>query len=98
MPFEVSLVASHRRGFDGGRGGWGIWIPPHEVVEHDPKLLAPGVAPCISRAVELLVKPLPWTYVRQVPPESRGVARWGQIRSDAWGERCPAGVRRRVAR
>jgi carboxyl-terminal processing protease len=70
--FEVRLVvASHKQRLNGGRGVEGIGIPPHEVVEYDPKQLAAGIDPCIARAVELLQKPLPKARVTYVPPASR---------------------------
>lgn len=70
--FEVRfVVASNKQRFNGGRGVEGIGIPPHEVVEYDPKLLAAGVDPCIARAVELLAKPLPKARVSYVPPSQR---------------------------
>jgi len=70
--FEVRLVvASNKQRFNGGRGVEGIGVPPHEVVEYDPKQLAAGLDPCIVRAVELLAKPLPKAHVRYVPPAQR---------------------------
>lgn len=70
--FEVRfVVASNKQRFNGGRGVEGIGIPPHEVVEYDPKQLAAGVDPCIARAVELLAKPLPKARVSYVPPKLR---------------------------
>lgn len=65
------VVASNKQRFNGGRGVEGLGIPPHEVVEYDPKLLAAGVDPCLARAVELLAKPLPKAQVSYVPPGKR---------------------------
>jgi C-terminal processing protease CtpA/Prc len=65
------VVASNKQRFNRGYGVEGIGIPPHEVVEYDPKQLAVGVDPCIARAVELLDKPLPKNRVKYVPPKSR---------------------------
>ena len=47
-------VRSNKKRFNGGKGIEGIGVPPHEIVEYDPKDLAAGVDTLIRRADALL--------------------------------------------
>jgi C-terminal processing protease CtpA/Prc len=60
-------VRSNGRNFNEGRGIEGIGIPPHEVVEYDPRDLAKGVDTMIRRAEELLAD-FPAKEIRYHPP------------------------------
>lgn len=68
--FQVRFaVASNKGRFNGGKGIEGIGVPPHEIVELDPKLLQQEIDPLIQRAEELLKKGFPKGAVPYQPPK-----------------------------
>jgi hypothetical protein len=70
--FKVRFaVASNKGRFNGGKGIEGIGVPPHEIVELDPKLLQQGIDPLIQRAEELLKKGFPKGAVLYQPPKAK---------------------------
>ena len=62
-------VASNKARFNGGKGIEGIGVPPHEVVEYDPKDLAAEVDTLIKTAEERLQK-FPQNKVRYDPAKA----------------------------
>jgi carboxyl-terminal processing protease len=70
--FKVRFaVGTNKSQFNGGRGVEGLGVPPNEIVEWDPKLLAQGVDPFVHRAEELLKDGFPKGSVAYEPPKPK---------------------------
>jgi C-terminal processing protease CtpA/Prc len=70
--FKVRFsTGSNKARFNGGKGIEGLGVPPNEVVEWDPKLLAAGVDPFVARAEALLKDGFPKGAVDYDGPKSK---------------------------